>query len=353
MVSKCVVIFAAITLAAFAACSKRRSNPTGPGAHPKSWTEKDSPDCHGKKVASEGSTLCLECHTVTAPAGQQAKALSCANTAACHASASGPDKLNCGTCHKTFSGAHGAHFSVSIHDCAVCHSQTRDAHAALIDSVHMDAKVEVAFGQGATGTFTGTTCTSSNCHLGTSPGWTSGTALDCNGCHQKDALPGAHAAHLFVMANDCSICHSATVSNATTIINRAKHVNKVVDVLMTATWGGSFNTGTGSCDNTYCHNPLGGGSSPAWTSGVPLDCQSCHPNAALPNAHGTHLPRTGKRCDVCHNATATPTGTLKPGAPHVNRANDVVMLAGLGTYGASTFTCSGGGCHATASLAWK
>lgn len=253
---------------AFAGCSKEWSNPTGPGAHPGSWLDTTSANFHGAKVAREGDRLCSSCHAVTTSAtDKHAVALSCANTDGCHASAEGPQELNCESCHQTLGGAHVAHFSTGVSNCAACHAMTVDASAALSDSAHMDGQIEVS---------------------------------------------------------------------------------------MNTLYGGTYSSSDGTCQGTYCHGATA--TTPTWTSSTHFDCNSCHPTATLPGAHAKHLLMTNNRCDVCHDATATESGTLRPDAPHLNRAVDVVMYPPFTSliYNPTTATCSQGEfCHTGVSKPWK
>ena len=336
-------------------CSEKRATPTGPSTHPGVWTQAESEDFHGAKVAVQGATVCFGCHTATAlhPDEEIEVALSCANSAACHASDAGPSALKCEGCHTALGGAHTAHFGSTPGDCSVCHASTAaDSASLLLDGEHLDSEEDVTFAAGFGGEYDDDagTCNATYCHGAgvTTTSWTTGTPLGCNDCHSTASLPGAHAAHASITGGDCVACHGGTVSSPTTLANRFAHANGVADVALGAQWGGTYSSSTHSCSGTYCHGAAN--TTPAWASTTPLGCGDCHTPASLPGGHAKHLPMVRGACDGCHDETVTSAGELKPGGPHVDGDADVAMRFGM-TYDSVASTCSQG-CHFVDSASW-
>jgi len=335
-------------LALFAAgCSKERANPLGPGPHPASWVDPNSPDFHGADVARLGSQMCLDCHTVTAtnPASKPAVSISCARSTACHASEQGVDSLGCTTCHGALGGGHSAHFGQGISGCSTCHNLVATA-SGLSGTLHMDGRVEVNLGSGAVGTFSATakTCAGSNCHLGTSPVWDAAGNLSCNGCHPKTGLPATHAAHFAALRGaNCSTCHAKTAADSTRIADPTKHLNHQVDVDLSSLYGGSYRSATGTCQGTYCHRVA----SPAWSLTTRLSCNGCHPKSALPAAHPAHFAAMAEdNCATCHAKTAADSTHIADATKHINLQVDVDLSASYGgSYNAAVGTCQGTYCH--------
>ena len=141
-------------------------------------------------------------------------------------------------------------------------------------------------------------CTNTYCHSNgvqgagnvrvSSPVW--GTKSNCGSCHASPMTTNAHPKHLVSLG--CVICHSATVSNNTTIITgTGHHTNGVVDVAFSGTGAGTtWTPATVTCSTSYCHS---NGATPrvyqpiAWTAVGTLNCTTCHPT--LSGAHTAHV----------------------------------------------------------------
>ncbi|MBI5142218.1 MAG: CxxxxCH/CxxCH domain-containing protein [Nitrospirae bacterium] len=313
-----------------------------------------------------------------------------------------PDVAQCDSCHggnKTstnaagrgpiVTGAHTAHINNSDANlgsfgCGKCHYNTvADGNDRTITGAafHVNKAVDVPV-----------TCTTA-CHKdghGTAvapPAWTSGTNLTCKGCHgaatssfgEPDYATGnSHAKHVLA-ASDCGKCHNSTSTTGTSITG-ALHLNGVSNVVMSATYGGSYLAGTG-CSATYCHDPSNIGTvSPAWGGALAdsAQCDSCHGgNKASTNvagsgpiatgAHTAHINNTDANlgsfaCGKCHYNTVAETDdrTITGAAFHVNTVKDVPVNCttachkdGHGTAvapptWASGLTLSCKGCHGSA-----
>jgi predicted CxxxxCH...CXXCH cytochrome family protein len=153
---------------------------------------------------------------------------------------------------------------------------------------------------------------------------------------------GAHQRHLALQGGDvraalpCDTCHVVPASVDA-------HVDGAVPVRFQdpAAAGGAaarWNTGTGRCDNVYCHGATlrdgtrGPATAPEWTrvDGSQITCGSCH--RAPPASHAAYPGAS--TCHTCHPATVLADGTIDlAGAKHI----DGVVQAPSGS------TCNG--CH--------
>jgi len=243
------------------------------------------------------------------------------------------------------------------------------------------------------------TCSSMYCHSNgapaggptvyKSPTWANakgsivGTPGECSACHDASPPTNAHPGHLSD-GFDCAVCHAATVSGNTTIINKNKHVNGVKDVLFsgTATIGGtgSYNGTAHTCSNLYCHSNGNQGAlvytnPAAWNSGVNYGCNGCHgtsspigapdyPNGgtgtSTANSHAAHARGAMNTiiCSDCHFATASSTtgGALVANSKHLSGSVDVSFnTSNAGTNAAwdpATGTCTNVACHGGAPAQW-
>ena len=117
-----------------------------------------------------------------------------------------------------------------------------------------------------------------------------GTKSNCGSCHASPMTSNAHTRHLTSFG--CETCHSATVSNSTTLISgTGKHTNGTVDVAFSGKGAGTvWAAATVTCTTSYCHS---NGATPplyqpvAWTAAGTLNCASCHPT--LSGAHAAHV----------------------------------------------------------------
>jgi len=332
----------------------------------------------------------------------------------------------CGDCHavnNTLGGSHGTHWSVSTNatstdrqtaannssttnyqfTCAVCHNGA--THAGGPAGTNQVAEVVFDATVAGGGTYTaGTTvtsdpngfnytdgsCSSTYCHSNgaggapnVTPTW--GATLDCKSCHNYTAASGtpmasgSHAAHVsatVMSQKTCETCHNATTTDGVNITDKTKHVNHTVDVVLSATYGGTYSGTTKSCSSTYCHSnataltaPYGApNQSLAWGSGT-ATCSSCHdgPPTGPSYANGSpkansHAKHTGApwnfTCDKCHAATVSYNSTngtysISTPANHLNQQYDISGTdIGSYTYNAAGGTCSNIACHGGNSAQW-
>lgn len=163
-------------------------------------------------------------------------------------------------------GFHGDHVRsdlASLGSCQGCHGQDLGGGA-----------VEVA-------------CATSGCHTE--------SFESCGTCHGSASDPrpmgDAHDAH----PGACRNCHPVPEQLLT-----STHLDRVIDVRLArvATQGGyeeaSWNPDDKSCSGVYCHQ----GSSPPWTGGIELDCQSCHPSPAAHDRFERVV--SDQSCTDCH-----------------------------------------------------
>ncbi|HEY3448493.1 MAG TPA: CxxxxCH/CxxCH domain-containing protein [Myxococcales bacterium] len=236
------------------------------------------------------------------------------------------------------------------------------------------------------------TCTSVYCHSNASPAggtlayksptWTGGP-LACNGCHDvggaATTLSSAHKLHTGAYAYDCSRCHVATATAATTIADKRLHVDGAKEVGFDSSGvdnhlGTVGNSGVSTtCANTYCHSngqdrtaPYVSGPSIAWGTTADPECDSCHGGNASATAttgagpltsrsHTKHVGATAGYlypCGQCHNAV-------------VATSNDRAILAGgytlhdngtanvsLGSGSWNGTGCSSNYCHGSGTPQW-
>ncbi len=350
----------------------------------------------------------------------------------------------CDKCHGNQAGVyvttdkHPQHINTSTYDykCYECHANTTDANNNISGSGHVNRTKDVVWrtNSGAmnpdASAYSRPNCSNTYCHSlgdrGSSPynapnttaAW-NGSSLDCSGCHGGDASKAnkvntrAHLAHINDTSNQvgwnigCAECHSATVSNNTTIASYTRHVDKKLQVKFdnslnrntdNPTYNGTSTTGSGgaeknagaagfTCSNVYCHSignldssgnviAAGGVSfrSIAW-DGSPISCTGCHgdsgSNKAHPiytsgaagsttaNSHVKHVDDNQYACDYCHLTTTTstalpPTSVIQAGA-HLNRVENVsfkTVSGQTGSYNSSTKTCSSTYCHGGSNMVW-
>jgi predicted CxxxxCH...CXXCH cytochrome family protein len=337
----------------FGGCSEKRDETTGPGAHPDAWTIVVSDDFHGVRVAQNGTALCLECHTLTAPAGSNddVVAMSCATSAGCHGTADSAASLNCESCHLAPDAVHKAHFDVNQDDCARCHAATVPPSGVLTDSLHMNTEVDISLAAAVGGVYDSATdgCSDTYCHISGTPTWVS-RYMNCQSCHTTATLSALHAEHFGEMAGDCSACHSATATDSTAIASDSLHVNFAVDVVFATGIGGTFDGAANTCADTYCHGT--GVTTTAWDNATALDCQGCHAFDQLPDSHPKHLELSDD-CSLCHAGVVSSNSEIATPALHVNNSIDVALnsVAG-GSYSTIDMKCSNTNCHGMISPVW-
>lgn len=265
-------------------------------------------------------------------------------------------------------------------DCSQCHQGNTHDSGTFQDVFKSPASptATIASLNGATPTYTTTgsgTCNNVYCHSNGAPSggtiaWKSqptwangkgtiiGAAGECNSCHDATPATNAHTAHAVTMGYGCVTCHSATVSNNTTLLAAAKaaggtHVNGVKDILFSGTVGANTLSGS-SCSNIYCHsNGKGVYSTPVWTNPSTGACGTCHATTPViggatlisTNGHFAHFSSASNSygpmltqqnttsCSTCHTFTGI------NGATHVN-----------GTIDAPTTNCTA--CHKQGAPVW-
>jgi predicted CxxxxCH...CXXCH cytochrome family protein len=216
--------------------------------------------CHDKVGSGyTWQTQCTFCHgDITNPAGNGAP----------------PQGVEGGTlATDNHVGAHQLHVgATAMHaawDCTTCHTKPTTALSPGHILGNGAISAPVIFGSlnpSATYSASAFTCGTTYCHSnaitnGTSPAWTSTTALACvDGCHGGDpSRTGMSSEHRNAHSGyACVTCHAATVdATGATIVNVALHVNGVKDVKFSGTNGssaaGTYNNATKSCTNPGCH----------------------------------------------------------------------------------------------------
>ncbi|HTR55821.1 MAG TPA: CxxxxCH/CxxCH domain-containing protein [Kofleriaceae bacterium] len=163
-------------------------------------------------------------------------------------------------------GAHQIHLgATATHaawDCTMCHTKPTTALTPGHISGNGTVQATMVFSSlnpASTYSVTAYTCANNYCHgtgsaNGTSPAWTSTTALTCTSCHGDPPNTGEHGEDDHKKAG-CKACHYTTTTTSTTITNVALHLNGVKDVSFQN--GGTFtpNGTKGTCSGTAsgCH----------------------------------------------------------------------------------------------------
>jgi len=197
----------------------------------------------------------------------------------------------------------------------------------------------------------------------TTPNWDGTT--DCTSCHgmppayaNSSPKKNSHGKHNYT----CNRCHNVTTTDGATIADRAKHVNKVYDVVPGAgiAFSYSFAATGGGCSNVSCHSDgtniaTGIQTTNAKVWGAPaFSCNGCH---GYPPGYGNGTPKANShtipehaqfRCNKCHYQTTNNGATITTPANHNNGTYTVTpAVTGLFTYSYASNggTCSAVGCH--------
>ena len=200
-------------------------------------------------------------------------------------------------------GAHQAHLTKT--DLMSAPLQCNDCHVLPTSMSHSNGVVDFSWGPlakaaGANPDYNGATCTNAYCH-GAFPGgrtvfapsWTSGP-MTCGSCHGTPPPTPPHTNP----AAECSTCHGAGYSQTAQTVNKATHINGVVDVnyagaTCSSCHGDATRVGVAGSDaNVKSSPPLGSkGETAATTRAVgahaahvnqttwasnPLQCADCH-----------------------------------------------------------------------------
>jgi predicted CxxxxCH...CXXCH cytochrome family protein len=306
----------------------------------------------------------------------------------------GPAIGDCVSCHGGPGGAAGgAGTSLTVphtrhtdtgsfaYTCTSCHNTVASNNTTISGPalhVNMARNVFVSGTHGGDGAdWTGTNCSTTDCHGTTSPTWAaSGSLGDCSLCHgmvtdptddrdtsgnandNTDPEIGAHEAHLnathtlslAIACNECHIDPNETVGTYEQKVNTANHNDDALPAEVPLL-GTLANDGTatpsysgapgGTCSTTYCHDgttfDLGYSTAvqiefetPDWNTpimaGDATDCDNCHGYPPDP----PH-PAPAIDCTSCHDhVNATNDGFKPQGTPvtggveeHVNGALEV------------------------------
>ncbi|MDT8316473.1 MAG: CxxxxCH/CxxCH domain-containing protein [bacterium] len=224
----------------------------------------------------------------------------------------------CGSCHDLAPAGdiatHTKHVQTYDFGCAYCHNDLVTAAfdtKSTIDNqaMHVNNSEDVKFGNdlkgrtNAAGTYTkatgkcdtiychsaGTSTLAANFFVNESTIWNSAT-VTCASCHGNSVYSGmtsampnypngqdgkenSHVKHVVNNGIDCISCHEVTLATNVTIGNYTSHVNAKYNVDISATYGGSYDTGTQTCTGVSCH----GAGAPVW--GATLSCADCHNGA--------------------------------------------------------------------------
>ncbi len=360
----------------------------------------------------------------------------------CHGTGPSPawgGSTNCATCHEAsqaLAGAHSKHYATAttaganttgrtsdaanyIFNCGTCHDPSVTHHAQGPANTTSGRAAEISFNVSWATGFTGgayteggtiatdskgfkystdNTCTNVYCHSDGKPlgaanptyrtvTWNQAPATpNCGICHDAVPATNAHTKHASTYGFGCVKCHSATVSDNTTIANKDNHVNFVKDVAWDATNTGGDAYASPNCSNIYCHSkgqanvaPYNNAGNtpniaPAWNGTLNTECTGCHNGDASAtggltmntNSHTAHVNNAtvignNFTCDVCHSATvaAGQTRVIGTVSNHVNKQINVAFTAlnpnpaaysGTTTPGDAAGNCSSVYCHSTGNL---
>ena len=318
-------------------------------------------------VSATGSTQCsnLYCHSNVQGANGVGAPTSYATP-----KWDGSVTVQCGSCHDAdgvqgnlttmATGSHTKHANASTgygRPCSTCHTNPGAAG-------HVDYSIEVNIDATYGGTYSGSStpgsgygsCSNVYCHSDgkatpttvASVTWGS-AATTCTSCHGSangvtggagTALSTGHGAHtnngaITTTPNynyGCADCHSSVAGSNTTIIDKSLHVNKLRNVSVNASHGGtgtSYDSVSKSCSNIYCH----GSKSPAWGTDLSSydNCTICH-GAKTVGADGSTIATAPEK--VAPGGAGTDTnGDSAPSDPQVGQHQaHLTGVAGTVTY---------------------
>ena len=348
---------------------------------------------------ADGKGICQICHALpSSVAAHNIAGATNADCRACHNHKNGFSPVDCTTCHgqppiTSLVGGpdgkasaaytidesltpHATHANKAYYEysCKNCHydGTRQDSHntsTPTFQSVFVETAGSV--GEIATGVknissdYNPTTrrCSNVYCHSNgkprggiamksyTTPSWEYGrnkifnTAAECTNCHGSGStlITNAHAKHVVTNQINCSVCHAATVNNATAITDRTKHANGAKDVQFSTrpanffgVFSSSWNSTAGTC-NTACHSDGAGNpaaTTPVWTVKSTGACGTCHAQPPTSSLHIPHFtssygPMLGASpdCASCHTHAggglthANGQVDLKPGVnPYPNNS---------------------------------
>jgi predicted CxxxxCH...CXXCH cytochrome family protein len=333
-------------------------------------------DCHAPTITDAGNRVIANANnhgnTVVNYSGAKAgKNKNCSNIY-CHSNGKGTYAVipawvggtaNCQSCHATaaFSGSytHATHLGKGA-TCQQCHSATTTATDTITGAAnHIDGTVNLLQG-GSFGTtpktveFTwagGGTCNNISCHSPKSASPYNNTATwgvkaNCDTCHPKTGLSGAHQVHMGALDLTSSTVYYNMTANRTPVANdtvrkhgfgcaechpmdAANHLDGAIEVdlnrvnvagvstlrFLNASSAGYTMDTTKKCSNIYCHSNASrlatesnvkANTSLAWTDTYAahpeLDrCAQCHGNQPTTGAHVAHA--ISNHADNIYNGT--------------------------------------------------
>jgi len=377
-----------------------------------------SPDDNNSKLTwSGGQCTNIWCHSNANPDNGTVE----------YATATWGGAAGCETCHKgagteggiALSSGHAKHTDAALYGytCNRCHDKTADSNSAL-DSLtgyqyHLSTTTQkdVYFDAlNPAGTYSDPNCSNLYCHGDgiNNSGAVAWNTIDktCTSCHYGNKASGSamntlnHNVHIttsgIIGVNyGCKNCHDTTVSNDTTILTYAEHVDGTKDIDVTTTLNPSGQwavAGSSKCSNLYCHSDglpqaVRYYSTATW-DGSTLDCTGCHgsvnepdkdplftttyggPNynndglgKAKSNSHRKHVSSAAD-CKECHGRTVDNTDyIINNSTRHINQVREVSSGSYSGapyfTYSVSgdTKTCANIGvagqtCHGAGTARW-
>ena len=367
--------------------------------------------CHGGTVTTPawgtvGGTNCNSCHkakssTVGLPAGHAFHLMSTAGNysytnAAVNTSTTTAYNFTCSSCHGATITNHAKGPQVSGSDADIFFGFSSSGRGASATSAYVRQTASTStdaqgfkYTPGGAGNCNNTYCHSNGNNsngYNTAITWTSTQSApggSCTTCHGDATTVGSllntnyHQNHVNKASTGgnlgCVECHAKTVTNNTTISNKANHINKFKDYSGAKAPKASL-AADGTC-STYCHSS--GQATPtlrtvtSWrTAGTTYTCKNCHgadtyvvsqygePNyqniSSLKNSWNSHSAKhisSAASCANCHVATTADGLTIKAGAPHLDMTRNVAFdttnsrIGTAGNYDAVNKTCSNVNCH--------
>jgi predicted CxxxxCH...CXXCH cytochrome family protein len=287
-----------------------------------------------------------------------------------------PDNAACEQCHGAVVGAGNTIVNPAQHIDGVLQ----------VDSVHpvgWAAAVEHGMSFNAQGP---ASCATAACHGTALNGGASNVSCDschsgwkttCTFCHgggdnvtgappatidgtvgRTNPLVGAHTEHVETTTMhgpwNCSYCHTQPSSALSPAHVDGDLVSEVVFSPLNP--AATYNQGTGTCSNLYCHgNGRVDDGSDTWVNNPTYDCRSCHDDSNggqnLSGRHRKHIADEKMECHECHQDVLDAGQNIIDVLLHVNGVKDVSMVAG-GNWDPAQQRCSGlpdGACHGTES----
>jgi predicted CxxxxCH...CXXCH cytochrome family protein len=313
----------------------------------------------------------------------------------------GPDGLvnDPGVTGSATAGVHDKHVNTKIYICESCHYNSAGSGPTHNSALNITIGFSLFNGAYLGGIYDGQTtanydsseanttvintgsmsCNNIYCHgrlpdgtvwgggKNTVPTWDG--AVTCSSCHDSGGslsdLGYKHRQHTDESRHGfhCEKCHYQTATGSSAIKDQSYHANNVKDVIFSA--GGTLDTGTKSCTNTYCHSDARGDAPNVpvkWTDSFSMQCDSCHNGRTdldtlemSTNGHERLVSSQGVRkypCYYCHDATVNTVSNIKDYSKHVNETKDVVFaskwyIAGnpAPSYNHDTMICDNIYCH--------